>query len=103
MPSAKVLVVGADFVPVLDAIAGNLPTVNKILVINGDGRHDDYATELAAQPATDPGVQQGPDDVAFQLYSSGTTGRPKGVMLTNSNFFGLLPLARRCGSSTRPA
>jgi long-chain acyl-CoA synthetase len=91
---AKVLVVGADFVPVLDAIGGNLPTVGKILVINGDGRFDDYATELAAQPSTDPGVQQGPDDVAFQLYSSGTTGRPKGVMLTNSNFFGLLPLAR---------
>ncbi len=91
---AKVLVVGPDFVPVLDAIAANLPTVNKILVIGGDGRYDDFDVELAAQPSTDPGVQQGPDDVAFQLYSSGTTGRPKGVMLTNSNFFGLLPLAR---------
>ena len=91
---AKVLVVGADFVPILDAIVGNLPTVRKVLVIGGDGRYPDYDTELAAHPATDPGVQQGPDDVAFQLYSSGTTGRPKGVMLTNSNFFGLLPLAR---------
>lgn len=91
---SKVLVVGPDFVPVLDAIAGNLPTVKKILVIGGDGRYADYATELAARPATDPGTQQTADDVAFQLYSSGTTGRPKGVMLTNSNFFGLLPLAR---------
>jgi long-chain acyl-CoA synthetase len=91
---AKVLVVGADFVPVLDAIVGNLPSVRQVLVIGGDGRYADYDTELVAQPATDPGVQQGPDDVAFQLYSSGTTGRPKGVMLTNSNFFGLLPLAR---------
>ena len=34
-----------------------------------------------------PGSQAGPDDVALQFYSSGTTGLPKGVMLTNTNLF----------------
>jgi long-chain acyl-CoA synthetase len=86
---AKVFVVGPDFAPVLDAIRGNLEPGMKVLVIG-----DEYEAELAAQPATDPGVVQTGQDVAFQLYSSGTTGRPKGVMLTNDNFFGLLPLAK---------
>ncbi len=34
-----------------------------------------------AQPA-DPGVTSAPDDIAFQLYTSGTTGPPKGAMFT---------------------
>ncbi len=96
--AAKVLVVGPDFVPVLDAIVDRLTGVTKILVIAGpDGatsKYDDYETAVAAQPATDPGVPSASDDVAFQLYSSGTTGRPKGVMLTNDNFFALLPMAK---------
>ncbi len=91
---AKVLVVGPDFVPVLEAIAPNLTTAHTVLVIGGADGYTDYATALDSQPATDPGATSGPDDVAFQLYSSGTTGRPKGVMLTNDNFFALLPLAK---------
>src|SRR4051794_2946625 len=85
---AKVFVVGADFVPLLDAIEANLTTVQRTLVI---GR--DYAPAIDSAPAGDPGVQAGPDDIAFQLYSSGTTGRPKGVLLTNDNFTSLLPTA----------
>ena len=38
-------------------------------------------------PSRDPGVDASGEDVAFQLYTSGTTGLPKGVMLTNDNFF----------------
>jgi long-chain acyl-CoA synthetase len=91
---AKVFVVGPDFVPVLDAIAGDLPTVAKFLVIGEHPVHETWDDWVAQQHTGDPGVRADAHDVAMQLYSSGTTGRPKGVMLTHHNFFGLLPAAR---------
>ncbi|MEX2626054.1 MAG: long-chain-fatty-acid--CoA ligase [Ilumatobacteraceae bacterium] len=91
---AEVLVVGPDFVPVLDAIADDLTTVTKVVVIGDHADHESYAAWVDRYPADDPGATSAIDDVAFQLYSSGTTGRPKGVMLTNDNFFGLLPMAK---------
>ena len=85
--TARVLVVGQDLVPLLDAFEGELGAVELILVIGGHERHGDFETWVQAQAAEDPGVEAGPDDVAFQYYSSGTTGLPKGVMLTNAACF----------------
>jgi long-chain acyl-CoA synthetase len=91
---AKVLVVGPDFVGILDAIAPHLTTVTTIVVIGGHPQHRSYEDWRDSAAPVDPNVASAWEDVAFQLYSSGTTGRPKGVMLANRNFFGLLPIAK---------
>jgi long-chain acyl-CoA synthetase len=90
---AKVLVVGQELAPVLDAIADELTTAT-VVVVGGHPRFESYEDWVARQPAEDPGAEAAGTDIAFQLYSSGTTGRPKGVMLMNDNFFSLLPMAK---------
>ncbi len=87
---AKVLVVGPDFTAQAEQIEDQLETVTTIVAVTEHDRWSSYGTWVDSQPADDPGAQPGPESVALQLYTSGTTGLPKGVMLTNNNLFGLL-------------
>ncbi|HVV36591.1 MAG TPA: fatty acid--CoA ligase [Acidimicrobiales bacterium] len=84
---AKLLIVSEEFLPMLDAIRGELTTIQKVLVLGNSPADESYETWLARQPSEDPRIDPAPNDVALQFYSSGTTGRPKGVMLTNENLF----------------
>ena len=88
---ARMLVVGPDFIGHLDAMEPTLKSVERIVVIGGHPRHEDYEGWVARHPAVDPGRPVAPTDVAMQLYTSGTTGLPKGAMLTNASLGTLLP------------
>ncbi len=87
--TAKVVIVGPDFIPVIEQIASQLTTVLKIVVVGDHPKWESYEDFVARASATDPGTGSVLTDVSMQLYTSGTTGLPKGVMLTNSNMFTL--------------
>ncbi len=83
---ARILVVGTELLPAVEAVRDRLPAVELVVEVTPSGAAGDAyeAWIAAAEPASaDPAVT--PDDVVLVMYSSGTTGRPKGVMLTQAN------------------
>jgi len=55
-----------------------------------DVRFDLHDVGAVGAVGTPPAVDVGPDTLASILYTSGTTGRPKGVMLSHGNFTSML-------------
>ena len=88
---APVLFVGPEFITQVRNIRAQIPSVRTIITTEGGAPEwPDYAAWRDAQSADDPKVEISRKDIAIQLYTSGTTGKPKGAMLSHANFLNLV-------------
>ncbi|KKF02001.1 long-chain-fatty-acid--CoA ligase [Mycolicibacterium obuense] len=81
---AKVLIAGKEFMESIDKIRDKLTHVEHVIAVTPEG-DDEYEKVLEASTPVQRSDDVEPDDVAIIMYSSGTTGRPKGVELTQAN------------------
>ena len=81
------LFVTQDYFDVIETIKANCPSLKNIIAIDGPhAEWTDFTAWRDAQSTTDPKLPHDGEDDVLQLYTSGTTGLPKGVRLTNNNF-----------------
>jgi len=88
---AEVLLVGEESYSLIAQIRSELRTVCKIIALGGNHPEwEAYADWRDRQPGGDPQLAISVEDVALQLYTSGTTGHPKGAQITHNNLLAAL-------------
>ena len=83
---ASVLVFGQEFADVVDSMAGECPDLRTLVQFEaGHAELPGFDAWIGAFLAVDPRLAADLTDDVIQLYTSGTTGLPKGVPLTHAN------------------
>ena len=81
---AKLLISEGGFLNALTRVRQEWKTVRRCIAIGGEEATswDEYQHWRASQPTTSPARVIPDDHALYQMYTSGTTGHPKGAILT---------------------
>ena len=81
----KILFVGSRYLDIVNTILPQLPTVKECISIEG-GSKANYEDLIRSASSDEMLCDIGDEDITILMYTSGTTGRPKGVPLRHNAF-----------------
>ncbi len=85
----RILLVDKSFSGLIDAVREQSRSLRTVFYVGDDAAPEgmlDYET-LVEQASEVPDAMRGGDDLAGVFYTGGTTGKPKGVMLSHGNIY----------------